>query len=124
MICTINHDDVGSDGEGNPNDPNEIELMILLDEESQQKLLAVNLRLEELMWSKGLIVNVPRQQNIGFHITLANVHQIEFPVNSKVEEINKAIDWSSISMEMFQNEPVCPGFPADKENIWNFTCIG
>ena len=122
VICTVNEDEIGEHGNGNPDS---IELMILLDDESQQKLLAVNQGLEQLMRNKGLIVNVPRRDNIGFHITLAHVDQTQFPVNSMMEDINTEINFTSVTMDMFEDGPICGEYPEDKSpNIWNLTCFG
>eukprot|EP01084_Bolivina_argentea_P185717 320233_1 len=103
-----------------------VELMLMLDSESQKQLLSIVEQFESEMSKSGLIVNVPRSENIGFHITLAHVDQSVFEVNRYVDEINQKIKWSSNSMIMFNNSRVCPGPPQDGPEPWMHlvTCLG
>ena len=102
------------------------ELMVLLDADSQQKLLPIVKQFEEEMAAQGLFVNVPRSENIGFHITLAHVNQSVFEVNRMVDEINRNIKWSQNTMTMFNNSHVCPGPDSAATETWmqSVECLG
>merc|ERR1719361_1310941 len=59
LICTINYDKETFPGSDN------IELMVLVDDESNQRLMEMITRFENGLSSKGMILNVPRSDNIG-----------------------------------------------------------
>eukprot|EP01083_Nonionella_stella_P027326 75239_1 len=96
LICTKN------------DETDSVELMILLDQPSQEKLLPVVTQFEAEMTKHELVVNVPRSDNIGFHVTLAHVDQTVFPVNSIVDQINEVVQWTGPGTIGFnQSTPIC-----------------
>ena len=106
LICTINYDEETFPGSDN------IELMVVVDDESNDKLMEMIGQFEDQLRSKGIGVSVPRSDNIGFHVTLAHVDQTKFKnLKAMIKRINDEIDWSSITMTMFDGGPVLNGFP-------------
>jgi len=106
LICTINYDEETFPGSDN------IELMVMVDDESNQRLMEMIEQFEDELRSKGIGVSVPRGDNIGFHVTLAHVDQIKFEnLKAMIDRINDEVDWPSITMTMFNDGPVLSGFP-------------
>ena len=103
LICTVNFDDERADL---------TELMLVVDEQSQNKLLPLITQFEQQMADTGVLVHVPRSENIRFHVTLAkNVNQKEVDLATLIAQINADIEWAASSTTMFQQPSVLDGWP-------------
>ena len=109
LICTVNYDEHTFPG------PNNVELMVMVDAASNEQLMSIIEQFEHRLTDQGLIVNVPRSDNIGFHVTLAHVDQTQMDLKSIIDRINDRVDWSSITMTMFDGGPVLNGFPEETD---------
>ena len=100
-----------------------VELMVIVDQESQDKLFPVVTAFENEMKKHGLTVNVPRTDNVGFHVTLGVVNGSVFPVQTIMKQINEEVAWGETSFTIW-NGTICFGneFPPNSGNFYN--CIG
>ena len=100
-----------------------VEFMVIVDQESQNKLFPLVKEFENEMKKHGLTVNVPRSENVGFHVTLGFVNGLIFPVQSIMKQINDEIVWNETSFTIW-NSTICFGgeFPPNSNNYYK--CIG
>lgn len=86
-----------------------VSLVLMVDEESQKKILRYVLENEqELERNTGIPKNIPHTELQDFHMTLATVDQREFPVATALKEINNAIQpgkWHKTPVIL--HRPIC-----------------